>query len=172
MGCDIHIYTEHKLGPKWICGQASTEVQEGEEEDNTPFCLDDFKGSRKYGHGGRDYSFFGFLADVRRYVPHHFEPKGQPDDLSLTLEDLLSQWGEDAHSASFITLREMEEKLHQVPALQAESLLDLTLTPTDTEVFNHCVARLRELADDLRAEAVQLGVVDEDLSRIVFFFDN
>lgn len=172
MGCDIHIYTEHKLGPKWICGQASTKTQEEEEGKTYIFYLDDFKGSRKYGHGDRDYWFFGFLADVRRDVPHHFEPKGQPDDLSPILKDLLTQWGGDAHSESFITLREMEEKLHQLPALRAESLLDLTLTPADTEAFEHCVTRLRELADDLREEAVEFGVVDEDLSRIVFFFDN
>jgi len=62
MGCDIHTYLEvkHAEGDTWDC-----EV------------LIDL---------GRDYTLFGYLADVRAAVKGGFTPKGVPKDLSWRTE--------------------------------------------------------------------------------------
>ncbi len=84
MGCDIHAYAEVCDNGRW---QQSGEF--------------DF---------GRNYSLFGFLADVRTYskVGPIVEPRGLPDDV-----DLDSEGREDAlwcnnHSHSWLTLAELQ----------------------------------------------------------------
>lgn len=66
----------------------------------------------------RNYSLFSVLADVRngygfaacdtgdRMNPID-DPRGLPDDVSMVINDDYESWGCDAHSASYLSLREL-----------------------------------------------------------------
>ena len=88
MGCDIHTVVEIKRNGKW----------EGFEETPEEFC-------------DRNYSLFAFLADVRNnFNTKGFKPKGFPQDFSeMTKKELLEDWQDDLHSASYLTLKELDE---------------------------------------------------------------
>ena len=63
MGCDIHMYLEYEL---W------------ENSDGTPYwsCIVE-------NAGDRNYTLFGWLANVRSEPPHLIvPPRGLPDDMS------------------------------------------------------------------------------------------
>ncbi len=108
----------------------------------------------------RDYRIFGALAGVRdSSVPAIQDGRGLPgltdyrDDLSDAFKSWLKEWDSDAHSAGYVTLR---------------------------EVIDYDASRLRDRFgigswDDLRAalqdvaDRHQLG---PDEVRLVFFFDN
>lgn len=86
MGCDIHAYVEQRNdGGQWA-----------KVPDVWPF-------------DGRSYSTFGFLADVRNYslVPPIAEPRGLPDDVSQEVADDHAEWDTDAHTESWLSVREL-----------------------------------------------------------------
>jgi hypothetical protein len=105
MGCDIHSYAEVRKDGKWeIVGDV--------------FPLNDFDREwRKKTHGcspfdWRSYGLFGFLADVRNYshVPVIAQPKFTiPADVSSEVAEMYLGWKGDAHTASWLTLRELME---------------------------------------------------------------
>lgn len=118
MGCDIHSFAEVKRNGKW-------------EVVKNCFTLSDFdkkyskteKGDEPFEN--RDYSVFGFLADVRNYS--HCEcitgsPRGLPDDSEYLNELIRSDYSDskqlrsrkvdlendyDSHSLSYVTLAEL-----------------------------------------------------------------
>ena len=104
MGCDIHSFAEirNKQTGKW-------------EKVENYFSLDDFdkkyykkdKGDNPFGW--RNYSMFAFLADVRNYdhCKPLSEPRGLPDDVSNEIKDECDRWGCDAHSMSFLIVKEL-----------------------------------------------------------------
>lgn len=106
MGCDIHSFAErrNKDTNKW-------EVLKNH------FTLDEFdkdwykkeKGDSPFDW--RSYSMFSFLAGVRNYdrCKPISEPKGLPDDLSQEVSDEYENWEDDAHSSSWLSLRELVE---------------------------------------------------------------
>lgn len=104
MGCDIHSFAEKRndKNSKWV------KVKDH-------FLLDDFdrdwykkeKGDSPFEN--RNYSWFAFLADVRNY--DHCEPIKQPcgipSDCDVEIMKDYEDYGEDAHSASHLTLKEL-----------------------------------------------------------------
>lgn len=105
MGCDIHPHVEVKVDDKW---EISTEEV---------FSLDSFdrdyykKEKSSEPFDWRSYSMFGFLAGVRNYdhcIPIS-EPKGLPDDCSEEIKEAYEDYSSDAHSCSYLTLRELSE---------------------------------------------------------------
>jgi len=106
MGCDIHSFAEiqNKKTNKW-------------EKVGDVFSLDDFnkkylkKNKGENPFNWRSYSMFAFLANVRNY--DHCEsisrPKGLPDDLSEGVKQHYEYWKYDAHSASYLTAKELLE---------------------------------------------------------------
>lgn len=105
MGCDIHSYAEVKKDGKWqIVGAV--------------FPLDGFNREyQKRTHGEspfdwRSYGMYGVLANVQNYshAPTIAEPRHDiPADASDEVKAKYSDWGGDAHTASWLTLRQLTE---------------------------------------------------------------
>lgn len=101
MGCDIHIYVERKCRDGWYnCDYFVPNINYN--GNNSEYV-------RIETYGGRNYSLFATLANVRNYGNTYFicEPKGFPDDASEYVEKEHDSWGWDAHSASYLTLQEL-----------------------------------------------------------------
>ena len=94
MGCDIHDFVEIKVNDKW---EMVGEVFENYD-----------KRLSKHPYDGRNYTLFGLLAGVRNtnVIPIS-GPKGVPIDDSQDFLDELEQWGNDGHSISYLTLKEI-----------------------------------------------------------------
>lgn len=102
MGCDIHSFAEVRKNGKW-------------EKVGEVFPLDDWdKNYFKKDFGDRpinwrDYSLYGWLADVRNYscVPAISQPRGIPDDVSPEVAQENNDWADDGHSHSWLSLAEL-----------------------------------------------------------------
>ena len=103
MGCDIHLYVEKKVGTKWVCLNPMTYC---------PFA-DKLYEERTLDKIFRDrnYELFGWLAQVRCEQENSFEAKGFPFDSSQEVKKEYLDWDKDAHSASYLTLRELKENM-------------------------------------------------------------
>ena len=86
MGCDIHVYAEEKRGNRFV-------------QVSLPSGFMDY----------RSYGVFGFLANVRNYsaVTPISEPRGFPEDASRTVRETFDDWGGDAHTPSWLSLKEL-----------------------------------------------------------------
>lgn len=86
MGCDIHSHAERCVNGKW------------ESIGMAPFDW-------------RSYGMYAFLAGIRNYsaVPPLAEPRGLPDDLSPDTREAYDGWGGDAHSASWLSVKELAD---------------------------------------------------------------
>lgn len=139
---------------------------------------------------GRDYEMFAVLAGVRNDndIEPISPPKGLPDDASGAFEGWFAAWGSDAHSASYLTLKELKEaNLDQ--EFDDESLI--LAKDKDGKIIETCAAtsgkylgkvghrklfelwgrkRWDELLDKLES-LKDPEHTDEDV-RVVFFFDN
>jgi len=111
MGCDIHLHVEkyNERTRKW--------------KDVTLKVLNDYyspedgdKIEEKYSTvwvnraDGRNYALFAILADVRNYAEDLspiFHPRGIPNDASESIRKEHCAWESDAHSASYLTLKEL-----------------------------------------------------------------
>lgn len=92
MGCDIHAFVEAKRNNHW--------------EFVTRWLLE----STEFGPMSIcSYRIFGFLAHVRNYSlsPVIAPPRGIPSDISVGVKRLWEQWIGDAHSASWLTRKEL-----------------------------------------------------------------
>lgn len=87
MGCDIHCHAEQRDGNRW------TRLRIPE-----PFDW-------------RSYGLFGFLAGVRNYseVPVLRLARGFPKDASGPVYDDYTEWAGDAHTPSWLTLKELSD---------------------------------------------------------------
>lgn len=140
MGCDIHIVLEQKSGCKWI-------------------GIDTFAGHEScYGKGwtspavtSRNYELFAVLAGVRGEGP---TPRGLPDFPSDTSALLLSEWGQDAHSVSWLPLDEAAQAWLASDHAKPE---DFALKFPESHYFGV------DISDDRK---------DAENYRIVFWFDN
>lgn len=107
MGCDIHCYMEIKNNNgDWHCDEIYR--TSFDEESEKKFDL-----LPVYNH--RDYELFSILANVRNdgeIIPIS-EPRGFPEDASNEVEDEYMNWGSDAHSASYMTLKELMDNVEK-----------------------------------------------------------
>lgn len=193
MGCDIHIYTEElDRHGKWRCADffEINEYYNGDADDEPRFEHVEF-------YRGRDYELFGALAGVRKEI-RHIKPKGFPEDASVECKEAFEYWDGDAHTPSYLTLRELRQ--HQIDLgdtvkrsgmitkEQAEALIkgvkpDSWCGWTNTPEYLHA-----EWEDEYNPLELFLNKLDQFLSlkyrsgklrhmednefRIVFWFDN
>lgn len=140
MGCDIHLYKEVFVDGEW------QSADEWEFEDG-------YKYVSKNTFTQRNYMLFGTLAKgVRKDVPVSFDKRGEPEDVSKEVGDVIDAWTFDAHSISYLYLHE---------------LIDLCskLEGTDQGLYVcHSLNMIISLFDKYNLE--------HDKMRIVFFFDN
>ena len=125
MACDIHLYIEKKCykyndeekkNGVWVL-KNEVEIDEYAfkypEEGETQIKI-------KSEDIGRDYSLFSILAEVRTSSligivsgdfeenKTHFEPKGFPEDACSLTRQEFEDWGADAHTPSYLSLKELE----------------------------------------------------------------
>lgn len=167
MGCDIHWYSEHRENGIWKCDQAeSFTINEPDYDGGQPYPeMDNFPGRQ------RDYWFFGLLnSDVRSYWEYSFQGKGDIAECSYEVQAQLEHWCDDGHSHSWLTRKELEDKIKELELLQAEMLIaprdPNVLTP---QVVTHHLQRLGSVIADLKALHPEAAAEDQ---RIVFWFDN
>jgi len=108
MGCDIHFFVEKK-STQFKRNETLNVILDEQDVINNENEWelvskddDDF-----YGH--RNYGLFGALADVRRTPKNGpiSEPRGFPDDTSVSLKEIYKEWGWDAHTPSYFSLTEL-----------------------------------------------------------------
>lgn len=128
MGCDIHMFTEIKRNGTWIEGDfwcPNPDYINASEEDKKYFNPLHVPDTQRIYTAGRNYALFGVLAKVRwQSLPCISEPKGIPNNLSPNITEELRRWGQDAHTCSWYTLKELKEfdwdqKIHCVVYLDA-----------------------------------------------------
>ncbi len=180
MGCDIHAYAEVRKGNKW-------------EKVGEVFPLDDWTANyRKKTHGDepfdiRSYGLFGLLADVRNYLGAAdaffaaFAPKGLPDDVTREVRKKHREWESDAHSTSWLTLRELTSRDFdrimvdkRIERQIGPNMFDGGCTATEREITSAMKTTYREFLPDIFFQHVDilktLGAPDD--VRVVFWFDN
>ena len=96
IGADIHIHCEYKDEIGWHnCDNHVWNDITNEYE------FEDL-------YWGRNYDLFGILAGVRSSeYPQIDEPRGLPKDMSAKTKEYADEWEGDAHSHSYITMREL-----------------------------------------------------------------
>lgn len=157
MGCDIHNHVEVLKGDKWRCADAYFLNYKSGGYMPEYFCDD------------RRYTLFSILANVRNNgeIPCISEPRDIPDDVTDVVWNEYESWGSDAHSASYLTLKELiefreEHKDQQYVKTMDELILKLKIRADTLSVI------------PLWAWETRYEVAIEDASkvRLVFWFDN
>ena len=106
MGCDIHMYPEVRRNGAWefvyefdTTDKYWTKVEVDE--------IEAYDRANRFSYDDRNYSLFGHLAGVRGGDPF-IEPKGFPDDASAKVKHQYSEDNGDAHTPSWLTLKELQ----------------------------------------------------------------
>ncbi len=167
MGCDIHMHVEFK-SPRWSddtnwkCGDYFTITDPTDTN-----CMPEYVGLLEC----RSYSRFAVLADVRNRgdYPYISSPKGFPKDATDYVKKEYECWRYDAHSCSYLTMREIVEFHESVKPMNEfggyilEPLIERLVRRADElnilydfEVENPTPSALRKMEN----------------IRIVFWFDN
>lgn len=103
MGCDIHTLVEYKHNGEWITVDTLHGIHAPSLRSETFDWVQPYIEQRNYG-------LFAQMAGVRGDGP---EPRGLPDDLSQTARYMVEQWGGDAHSHSWLPIREVTDLLNR-----------------------------------------------------------
>lgn len=210
MGCDIHMFVEYKRS-KGVRGTVEGKKVHNEQWVNgdnfrkIPFYDPEYDSSEFEVvelDGNRDYALFATIAGVRMYTDECIpvsEPKGLPHDVCEFVKKESDEYGDDGHSHSWLTLKELRDYQALNPKFKYSGLLDEqqrhnldhgiqpdhwcqgTNQPgykrRDWEVDNDSLKRLIERMQQRAHELMQCEwevydtALDEKI-RIVFWFDN
>lgn len=148
MGCDIHAFTEVRNPETNTWRPAKPE--KFDLYDDGRMRIEQSPWIR------RNYLLFGLLADeVRISFDFSFPQQGLPDDISEEVDEVHTDWKDDAHSHSYLTRAELETKL-----------IELLITPK-SEGVDYCTQALSALLKQLPEPPE-----DHNDQRLVFWFDN
>lgn len=167
MGCDIHSYIEVKQNGKWkqltkggVTAEEFAREHEGIDKTVHPFAW-------------RSYGIFAFLAGVRNYsdIPCIVDSRGLPGDVSNGVMEEYKGWESDAHTASWLTAKELStfDYSQKIIDHRAEWGGTRSSKPSDwnEKTWSEFLGPdFMKQVSDLR----ELGNPDE--VRIVFWFDN
>ncbi len=153
MGCDIHAMIERRA------------IKNNPEEGEDPYYSwwinsgdPDFD---------RDYGLFEILAGVRGSKDRAIsEPRGLPNNTCREMGHLHAAWGEDAHSASYLTLAEIVSATNSDTFKEANTYTQKTIRDLIEEMRHHM--KLMPTTEGIGGRRVK----DETAIRLVFFFDN
>jgi hypothetical protein len=151
MGCDIHSFAE-------VRGKGSKNWKKVTDH----FSLDNYDKERSQKDKGdnpfywQDYKVFAFLAGVRNYTNLQpiSKPKGLPMSVDCYILKEYKKWFDDAHNASYLTLKELMDFDYNQIASNSNTYKD---------VLGSCFFEHLE-------ELKLLG--EPENVRIVFWFDN
>lgn len=177
MGCNIHSFAETKVNGKWEKVGEHFSLGEWEKK-----CYKKEKNDSPFDW--RSYSMFAFLADVRNYdhCEPISEPKGIPDDVCKEIKSEYEDWKSDAHSSSYLTLKELldfdYDKVFWNRRISRtthnENGVSYTNGASLAEEGEGSIVTYRENLGDFffthLSELKKLG--DPENVRIVFWFDN
>ena len=152
MGCDIHSHAETQEGGRWV----GLDVEAFE---------------------GRDYGFFGWLANVRNYSDMTPIAAGRdfPADASAEAAKHYDAWSGDAHSASWVSVDELLAVDYDQPVEDRRTTKQLgpnfwtggaTCAPGEGKTQT-----LREFLGPGFFVALK-RLQDAEAGRVVFWFDN
>lgn len=151
MGCDIHDFVEHRTpSGVWQCHHALRN------EDGRTW-LDDLDIPR-------NYALFALLAGVRGEFDFSFGERGFPEDASPPVRKEYETWASDAHTPSYLTLRELKQKA-------LELLLFTNKQQLEVRNAQQALRKLIEQLSNLGPEEDGPPLSDEEI-RLVFWFDN
>jgi hypothetical protein len=137
MGCDIHCYCEIELEGQWhLYDQIKIE---------------------------RDYELFGAMAGVRRPEEMMFKVKGLPPDCSKVVRLESIRRGDDIHSHSWLSLKEIAKVLERFPRTGVAC--------NDNYLFGHSYVYISERLEIGELDPTEFPSYVEDV-RWVFWFDN
>lgn len=165
MGCDIHMYTEYHRDGKWLPADAwAADTKYGEKPMRIPQHLRPPQ--------GRDYDFFGWLANVRNGTwgedfPVIAQPRGLPEDCCATIRAESIGWGCGGHSHSWLTLAELKAAWQTAKETRIKYSGAIWYATVGDELRDS----YNQLHDYLRNVRHEFGVKDEEV-RAVFWFDN
>lgn len=143
MGCDIHIFLERKNNKnRWVDSMIYENSVYGE-------------GFEPLSYYGRDYTLFATLAGVRGDNPIE-SPKGIPEDCSPEYRKLCEVWGDDGHSHSYFTLRELLDAAPNYSEHRKQSLDGFIL----------------HLKNIIKMLDIWTNKEEMEKYRVCFFFDN
>lgn len=182
MGCDIHCYLEYREhNGKWDNDHVYTNKR-GEFE-LLPVYYE------------RDYELFAILAGVRSdEIKPIVEPRGIPEDINEEIKKIYDNWGINAHTPSWYTLKELLNNKKKFRKIRRSGMVDEgtynnyvnnKVTPTSwcewTSLPNHVyltwtdksysIKNLIQAIENRCEEAYIYYANPEDI-RIVFWFDN
>lgn len=154
MGCDIHVYAEKR---------------------NESGDFEDIEGISVFD--SRSYGVFGFLADVRNYssIPAISLPRGIPDDASSETKDSYQSWSCDAHSASWLSVKELSE--FDYDAMCEDRRCTVQLSPNCWSGGGTCESgsgqpqTFRKFLGESFMQDIEI-LKESGAERIVFWFDN
>lgn len=110
----------------------------------------------------RNYDLFAVLADVRNYndIPFIDSPREIPDDCSVETYKEYRSWGADSHSASYLTLREIQEFAEENTSIK--------------DIVQPIIIRMIQRVEMYSYETGVYNFSKDmpDRVRIVFWFDN
>lgn len=125
MGCDIHVYVEYNRGnedeqKEWVnCDDwrynPYYKPKPAKDIDDATFLEELDYDERMYEHHAiythRNYTLFSYLADVRNdgSIKPIVEPRGIPEDVHILTLKEYERWDSDAHTPSYLTLKELKE---------------------------------------------------------------
>lgn len=135
MGCDIHMHVEYKnykfIGydgdnkpqyvKEWACGDYF--------KINPYYTTNNSAGEKLYSLVGfcndRNYELFSILADVRNYggTDYISEPRGLPADVTKEVKEDADNWGDDGHSHSYMTLKELIDFQKDIKPLKRKGMI-------------------------------------------------
>ncbi len=169
MGCDVHIHIERKIHNNKhidITNYAFSVEHAVRMERVHYFHANDQAISR------RDYHLFAQLAGVRNYgnLAPITEPKGLPDDVSTFIKETYEYDGDDAHSCSWLTAKEIKDYIAKIKLGMFEDIVLSQKTPCIEAISN----LLNYITNRFKEETYQKELTEEDYEnlRIVFWFDN
>lgn len=173
MGCDIHMFVETKKENKW-------ELFKEEHFSLSEFDKEYYKRQKGASpFSWRSYDMFGILAGVRRsgIIPIKLPTYELPEDVSFDIKNHYEAWGYDAHTVSYLTVRELYEfdydKDYKTLTNKRKVLFEKQQEFTFEKMYD-TYSDLLSGYDSLffihLQELTEIGNLDD--VRIVFWFDN
>lgn len=166
MGCDIHTRVEYlDRNGKWLSGDLFRINPYYDPRD--PYSYDPYEVVEVCDT--RNYFLFATLADVRNYhhIPYIDEPRGLPKDACIRTWMAFERWGEDAHSESYFTLKELIDWNKEASPLKD------TYGEEEYKPLDHLIDELIKRGKDLYLWFTDDQAYERaDKLRFIFWFDN
>lgn len=165
MGCDIHTRVEYlDRNGKWLSGDLFRINPDYDPKE--PWYDDPYEVIEVCWQ--RNYILFATLANVRNYdeIPYIDEPRGIPDDACRRTRNAIREWGNDAHSPSYFTLKELMDYNKKAAPVK-------DYNGNDYRPLDHLIDELKRRGKDLMLWYDDKTAEERaDKLRFVFWFDN